>query len=146
MIGAVSKSMNVCIVLEEGNGSTESPFCGKIIDCALCGPDAMQGRGFCEAWWDLRCGRIRRRAAAKAAAAGKDNWEKRPDADGAGGGSSDEQSSGGEGNGSCQGRPWSASYKGEAASSDAVWHRPQQMLTSPFTKTTPEGRQRVTRG
>lgn len=135
LIGAVPKWTNVWIVLGAGCGSAASPFYGKIIDCASCGPDAKQSRDFCKDWWNFRGRKQGRRAAAKAAAAKNDNSDKRSDADGAGGGSSEEQSSGGEWNGSSQGRAESGSEKGDAASSDAAMYPPQQMLTRPVIKT-----------
>lgn len=135
LVGAVPKWTNVWIVLEAGNGSTASPFYGKIIDCMSCGPSATPGRDFCKDWWDFRGGRKGRRAAAMDAAAGTDDSDQGSDANAAGGGSSKEQSSGRGGSGSSQGRRGSGSSNGDEASSDAALYPPQQMLTRPLIKT-----------
>lgn len=87
LVGAIPKWTNVWIVLEDGDGSVTSPFCGNVINCAPGKGEPTQGGEFCKDWWAFRGGKEGPLREAKAAAAYYKGSEKSSDAAGAGGSS-----------------------------------------------------------
>jgi len=84
LASAVPKWTGVWLILEAGDGSEASPYCGRIYDCAARGTDTSHENDFANDWWSFRGGKEGARKRHEAASVNGGGSEKASDVEGGG--------------------------------------------------------------